>query len=78
MLYENDEVVVLKKIAMKALKDIKAGVKLVDTERFEQGFVTMDGRFVGRREGYEIALRNGQILDPSQAHPGCLYSEDLY
>jgi hypothetical protein len=45
-------------------------------ERAYQGFVTIDGRFVGRTEAGRIALREGQI---ERLHWGSrLYSEDLW
>lgn len=43
-----------------------------------QGFVTSEGRFVGREEGLVIALKNNQVIDESQIRGNKLYSEDLY
>lgn len=45
-------------------------------ERSYQGFVTHDGRFVGRREAGKIALREKQIT--RLQWPPSLYSEDLW
>lgn len=45
----------------------------------DQGFVDQFGNFLGRREAYVIAEKNGQLLDERPSHTkGCLYSEDLY
>lgn len=41
-----------------------------------QGFLTSTGRYVGRREGAEIAIAAGQI-DKLDAPPN-LFSEDLW
>lgn len=41
---------------------------------FTQGFVTMSGRFVSRKEAAELALNAGQIKE----QVSCLFSEDLY
>lgn len=43
-----------------------------------QGFLTDTGRFVGRVEALRIALRAGQVLDPSNIRAGRLFSEDLW
>jgi len=43
----------------------------------EQGFVTSEGRFVGRKEAWKIAKENNQIKRQSGGE-GTLYSEDLY
>lgn len=43
-----------------------------------QGFVTTNGRFVDRRDGLKIALKNNQILDKKEIRGDELYSEDLY
>lgn len=40
----------------------------------EQGFVTDDGRFVGREEAAAIAFAAGQIPEPKK----CLFSEDVF
>ena len=42
----------------------------------EQGFLTSDGRFVGREVAARFALRSGQIL--ALKHPPNLYTEDLW
>lgn len=47
--------------------------KYLDSEK-EQGFVTDEGRFVGRSEGADIAYKCGQISNPKRQ----LYSEDLF
>ena len=39
-----------------------------------QGFLTSFDRYVDRKEGAEIALKSGQIIDATN----CLFSEDLY
>jgi len=41
-----------------------------------QGFLTSDGRFVGREEGAAIAIAAGQIA--GLKWPPYLYSEDLW
>lgn len=43
----------------------------------EQGFITNLGRFVGRREAWNIAEKNGQIRERVGVHSE-LYSENLY
>lgn len=43
-----------------------------------QGFMTSSNRFVGRKEGLEIALLSGQVLDIGNIRNGQLYSEDLW
>ena len=50
-----------------------------DTRRCEtiQGFITNKGRFVNRKEAFQIALAAGQI-DESAGVGGELFSEDLY
>lgn len=40
----------------------------------DQGFMTSEGRFVGRVEGAEIAFASGQINEPTKK----LFSEDLW
>jgi len=42
-----------------------------------QGFVTSEGRFVDRKEGWIIAEKANQIIQQSGGK-GTLYSEDLY
>lgn len=42
-----------------------------------QGFITNKGRFVNRKEAFQIALAAGQI-DESAGVGGELFSEDLY
>jgi len=42
----------------------------------EHGFVTESGRFVDRREAYEVALKSGQIQDGLRFNR-CLFSQDL-
>lgn len=49
---------------------------LVKRDPHSQGFMTSKGRFVGRKEGLEIAIRSSQV---SQDHShSLLFSEDLY
>lgn len=44
----------------------------------DQGFVTSTGRYVSREEAWNIAKREGQIIDRDYQREGCLFSEDLY
>ena len=45
----------------------------------EQGFVTSTGRFVGRKEAFQIACINNQISEEvNLVNKTDLYSEDLY
>lgn len=44
---------------------------------FEEGFVTNEGRFVGRCEAMQIAKREGQLRYPYTDYGPVLYSEDL-
>jgi len=47
--------------------------------RDDQGFLTSKDRFVDRAEGFEIALRNNQLLLPyHEGQQRILTSEDLY
>lgn len=43
-----------------------------------QGFLTSEGRFVGRTEAAEIALRAGQVQTQTLIQPPHLFSEDLW
>ena len=44
-----------------------------------QGFLTNEGKFVGRREAIDIARQNGQLLgEPTDGSGFQLYSEDLW
>lgn len=43
-----------------------------------QGFLTNEGKFVGRVAALRIALEAGQVLDPSNVRAGRLFSEDLW
>ena len=49
----------------------------IDKISKEQGFVTTEGRFVDRREGWKIAEKANQIIQQSGSE-GTLYSEDIY
>jgi hypothetical protein len=42
-----------------------------------QGFMTSTGRFVDRKEAWEIAVASGQI-DENRGYNKELFSEDLY
>lgn len=44
----------------------------------ESGFITSNGRFVDRREAWEIATAAGQPIIPRDGQGGLLYSEDLW
>lgn len=46
--------------------------------KYTQGFLTNKNRFVDRKEGAEIALKQNQIKDLGRFNPNHLYSEDLY
>lgn len=43
----------------------------------EQGFIDQFGLFLTREEAFEVAERQGQLLNPPTI-PGTLFSEDLY
>lgn len=43
-----------------------------------QGFLTDSDTFVNRVEALEIALRENQVLDPSNIRANRLFSEDLW
>lgn len=43
-----------------------------------QGFLTNKNRFVDRKEAFQIALKQNQILDLNDTRGVTLYSEDLY
>ena len=42
-----------------------------------QGFITSDGRFVGRKEAAHIAKASGQITE-TKFQPDYLFSEDVW
>jgi hypothetical protein len=47
----------------------------------DQGFMTNKGRFVDRKEGWSIAVKNNQIVrrvGGDTTNGGTLYSENLY
>ena len=50
----------------------------ISSIHFIQGFVTSEGRFVGREEALIIALENDQVLDKKEIRGDQLFSEDLY
>lgn len=43
-----------------------------------QGFLTNKGRFVNRKEAFEIAWKAGQLDSDINSPEGTLFSEDLY
>lgn len=45
-------------------------------KEIEQGFLTVSGGFLSRKEAYVVALKYGQILDPKENEE--LFSEDLW
>lgn len=47
------------------------------TGEAEQGFLTTEGRFVGREEAFEIATRQDQIIE-KYGSAGLLFSEDMW
>ena len=49
-----------------------------DEANHEQGFLTSTGRFVDRKEAFEIAEREDQILDIENTRRAGLFSEDLW
>jgi len=59
------------------------GIRSVMTEigEYVQGFLTNKNRFVDRKEAYEIAFRENQIIGPNKGYSSNevgLTSEDLY
>ena len=47
--------------------------------RFDQGFVTNEGNFVGRIQAMDIARINNQLLDRAPTGPpNTLFSEDVW
>lgn len=59
------------KCALTGLRDAESGESV-------QGFLTNKNRFVDRKEAFEIAMNQGQIIDLNQTRGKILYSEDLY
>jgi hypothetical protein len=55
------------------------GLRSCESEvgEYMQGFLTNKNRFVDRKEGAEIAIREGQVINPN-VNPNMLFSEDLY
>ena len=51
--------------------------KKYNLEVAEQGFIDTQGNFLNRKEAWELAEKNGQILYQVST-PGTLYSENLY
>jgi hypothetical protein len=49
----------------------------ISCEKFIQGFITDDGRFVDREEAFKIAVECNQLLNKKN-HLPTLRSEDLY
>lgn len=45
---------------------------------FIQGFITNKGRFLDRKEAWEVAKREGQIIRRVGGDDGVLCSENLY
>ena len=58
---------------IKAFSEVNRKIKIAPSD---QGFITSAGRFVGRGEAYEIAVREGQTRNAGPS--GTLYSEDLW
>ena len=44
----------------------------------DQGFVTLDGEFLNRKQAYKRAMECGQINDNGKGDDQALLSEDLY
>lgn len=44
----------------------------------EEGFVDQYGNFYDRKQAWDIAVKNGQIVRDHDKCPGTLYSEHLY
>jgi hypothetical protein len=44
----------------------------------DQGFVTSKGRYVGREEAWDIAVKAGQLNNRKSKTVGYLYSEDVW
>lgn len=51
---------------------------LPECGEYEQGFLTDKNRFVGRREGFDIAEAANQLNDRNRFTNRDLFSEDLY
>ena len=49
-----------------------------NTPQARQGFVTTEGRFVGRLEALHIAVKAGQVERGKTINSKHLFSEDLY
>ncbi len=65
------------------LRDLIKGI--TDAElpgREKQGFLTSENRYVNRKEGWEIAIKNGQVIygkeASDKAEDSILISENLY
>jgi hypothetical protein len=56
------------------------GLRSVESEvgEYVQGFLTNKNRFVDRKDGAEIALKENQIINMDRFNPNMLFSEDLY
>ncbi|MCO5250954.1 MAG: hypothetical protein M9949_05985 [Candidatus Kapabacteria bacterium] len=52
--------------------------KSVSRKLHHQGFLTSFGRFVDRKEAYQIAKKNNQIIDEYRVVNDMLFSECLY
>ena len=53
------------------------GKEALDTDEWIQGFITDEGQFVDRRQGFIIALQCKQFLEPEKSIP-ILISEELW
>lgn len=59
-------------------RDIKAAYTHKHKKFSEKGFITSEGRFVDRYEGYEIAINAGQYRGTKKAKSGELHSENVW
>lgn len=48
------------------------------TGHYEEGFLTSDGAFIGRKAANELVKLNGQQLQPVPRHPIDLFTENLW
>lgn len=51
----------------------------IKVNKWEQGFIDQFGKFLTRKEAFDIAIENGQKIDPNRnSNDIILYSEGLY
>ena len=64
-------------VLLEAWSDRMADEEHLQTRGVDQGFLTSTGRYVSRREAWQIAVTAGQVQPGTRTQDPLLYSEDL-